>query len=145
MRKHNWLLLIVGLVACGLIAAGCGDSGDDSSSDDSSTAIESTTSSTESTTSEDTSTDESTTTDDTSTEETTSTDSSSGGSVDVDEFVDRCVDALSGQGASESQAQEGCEQASEAIKACIDQAGDAGSAVCQQIADEAIKQLQAGG
>jgi cytoskeletal protein RodZ len=142
MRKQNWLLLIVGLMACGLIAAGCGDSGDDSSSDDS-TAVESTTSSTESTTSEDTST-EDTTSEDTTTEDTT-TDSSSG-EIDLDSFTNACLDTFSKQGVTGSVADDACKQFTDQFQKCADEAdSDAAIEICQQIADEAVKQLQAGG
>ncbi len=123
MRKTNWLLLVVGLLACGLIAAGCGDDSD-STSDTSATI-------------------ESTATDDTAatTEDTTSADTDSG--VDTDEFLSKCQDAVAGTPAEDAGNQI-CQQAADALEQCAGEANDdATIQACQDAADQAVKQLEA--
>ncbi len=127
MRKSNWFLLIVGLLACGLIAAGCGD---DSSDDTATTPTTPTTSTDETaaTTSEDTTSD-------------TTVTASSG--VDTDEFLSKCKDAVAGT-PGEAAGEQICQQAADALEQCADQANDdATIQACQKAADEAVKQLEA--
>jgi hypothetical protein len=136
MRKNLWILAVVGVLACGAIAAGCG--GDDDTASTTEVTVEDT--------------DASTTTsgDDTTVTATDSTSSDSGGAT-ADDVYDACVDAIEGTPA-ESAGQSSCEQARTAFEQCTKQAEAAGGdaaetalGICQQAADEAVKQLEAAG
>jgi hypothetical protein len=129
MRKNLWILAVVGVLACGTIAAGCG-------SDDDST-------STTEVTVEDTDASTTTSGDDTTVTATDNTSSDSGG-VDTEAFLKECNDAAAGT-PGEATAATVCQQAADGLEKCADQAGDAGVEICQQVADQAVKQLQAAG
>ncbi|MDX6587191.1 MAG: hypothetical protein QOI31_1664 [Solirubrobacterales bacterium] len=126
MRIAKWMLALMALLACGLIAVGCGDDDDDSSSSD------------------EPATEESSSSDD------SSSDSSSSG-VDADAFLSECEDAFAGT-PGEDAAATACQQAADALEQCGDQAEAAGGddsaveaavQICQDAADEAVKQLEA--
>jgi hypothetical protein len=146
MRKNLWILAVVGVLACGVIAAGCG--GDDDTASTTEVTVEDTDAST-TTSGDDTTV---TATDSTSSDSTAtdSTSSDSGGAT-ADDVYDACVDAIEGTPA-ESAGQSSCEQARTAFEQCTKQAEAAGGdaaetalGICQQAADEAVKQLEAAG
>ena len=135
MRKNLWILAVVGVLACGVVAAGCG------SDDDSASTTEVTLEDTDATTT--TSGDETTVT---ATDSTTSDDGAT-----ADDVYNACIDAIEGTPA-ESAAKSSCEQARTAFEQCAKQAESAGGdaaetalGICQQAADEAVKQLEAAG
>lgn len=136
--RNRWIILIAGLLACGLLAAGCG--GSDSATTPAATS--------EATTSADTTTTTTTTTEDTSTTGETTTDTASAGGTTADDVYQACINAISGTSA-ESAAKPSCDQAKAAFEQCTTSAesagGDAGAAalkICQDAADQAVKQLQ---
>ena len=129
MRNSKWILMLIGILACGLIAAGCGDDDDDSSSDEPATEESS----------------------DTSSDDTESEDTDSGeGTVDVDEFLSSCEETVEGTPGADT-AIAACEDAADALEQCADQANASGDedlaeeaiALCQQAADDAVKQFEA--
>ena len=123
MRKNVWILLIAGVFACGVFVAACG--GDDETSSSTEVTVEDT--------------DVSTTT---SGDETTVTSDDSGG-VDTEAFLEQCNSAVEGTPA-ESVGQQTCQQAADALEQCAGQANDdTAIEACQQVADEAVKQLEA--
>jgi hypothetical protein len=122
MRIAKWMLALMALLACGLIAVGCGDDDDDSSSSD-----------------------------ETATEESSSSGDSSSSGVDADAFLSECEDAFAGT-PGEDAAATACQQAADALEQCGQQAEAAGGddsaveaavQICQDAADEAVKQLEA--
>ena len=127
MRNSRWIMVLMGLLACGLIAAGCGDDDDDSSSDEPATEEESG-----------------------ATGESDSTDTDSGdATVDVDEFLSSCEETVEGTPGAET-AIAACEDAADALEECATTANESGDeelaadaiALCQQAADDAVKQFE---
>lgn len=132
MRKQVWILLIVGVFALGLVAAGCGGS-DDTGTEVTVEDTAATTEDTAATTSEDT--------DATTTSEDTTTSGDSG--VDTDAFLQECQDTVAGT-VAESAGNDACQTAADALESCASQANsETAIGVCQQIADQAVKSLQA--
>lgn len=131
MRKQVWILLIVGVFALGLVAAGCGGS-DDTGTEVTVEDTAATTEDTAATTSEDT---------DATTSEDTTTSGDSG--VDTDAFLQECQDTVAGT-VAESAGNDACQTAADALESCASQANsETAIGVCQQIADQAVKSLQA--